>query len=225
MSNALNFYLDEESSSKGRDNVEIVDKILDFYFDFKEVECIETGVSYGGNDDNFGLYLAKFISDYGGKMTSVDIKNDRVESSKAYIHSKIPNISYEPITQDSVEFLEDYQGRPNLVHLDSHDLDMMNPLPSMLHHWLEFVAIKDKMPSGSILLIDDNFFRGTIVYWYVLNSEGETVEVIPIDIKHEITGKGALVYHAVKEKKIKDWEIIGDHYHAGPNHKIIFRKL
>jgi hypothetical protein len=42
----------------------------------------------------------------------------------------------------------------------------------MLHHWLEFVEIESKMPSGSILLVDDNFFRGTTVYWNSLDGEG-----------------------------------------------------
>lgn len=225
MSKALEFYLNEESSSKGRENVEIIDKILDFYFDFKEVECIETGVSYGGDDDNFGLYLAKFTSDYGGKMSSVDVLNDRVEQSRNYIISKISNVNYNPVTQDSLEFLREYEGKPNLVHLDSYDLDITNPLPSMLHHWYEFIEVNDKMLSGSILFIDDNFFRGTTVYWNVLDSNKNLVDVIPTEVKHEITGKGALIYHAVKEKKIKDWEILGDHYIAGPNQKLIFRKL
>lgn len=225
MSKALDFYLHEESSSKGKENVEIIDKILDFYFDFTEVECIETGVSYGGDDDNFGLYLAKFTSDYGGKMTSVDVIDDRVEQSRNYIHSKIQNVHYNSVTQDSLEFLREYVGKPNLVHLDSYDLDITNPLPSMLHHWYEFIEIKDKIPHGSILLIDDNFFRGTTVYWNVLDSNKNLIDVIPTEIKHEITGKGALVYHAVKEKKIKDWEILGDHYIAGPNQKLIFRKI
>ena len=81
------------------------------------------------------------------------------------------------------------------------------------------------MTHGSILLIDDNFFRGTTVYWNVLDINKNLIDVIPTEIKHEITGKGALVYHAVKEKKIKDWEILGDHYIAGPNQKLIFRKI
>ena len=225
MSNALDFYLRNSSHIKGEQQSRTIDKILEFFFDFPSVECIETGVSYGGNDDNFGIYLAKFTQQYGGKMCSVDIDWQRVDKSQELIDSLVNNISYTAHTSDSIKFLKSYTGSPNLVHLDSYDLDITNPLPSMLHHWLEFVEIKDKMKSGSILMVDDNFFRGTTVYWYVLNEHGETIDTIPTEIKHEITGKGALIYHAIKDKKIKDWELIGDYYHAGPNQKLIFRKL
>lgn len=225
MSDALDFYLEHSSNGKGIKQAKTIDLILEFFFDFANVECIETGVSYGSDDDNFGLYLAKFTQEYGGTMSSVDIDWQRVDKSQELIDSLVDNINYSAHTLDSIEFLRKYQGKPNLVHLDSYDLDITNPLPSMLHHWLEFVEIKDKMKSGSILLVDDNYFRGTTVYWNVLNKEGELVDTIPTEIKHEITGKGALIYHAVKEKKVKDWELIGDFYHAGPNQKLIFRKL
>jgi hypothetical protein len=225
MSEILNFYLEHASHEKGIEQTKVIDKLLDFYFDFPEVECIETGVSYGGNDDNFGIYLAKFTKEYGGRMTSVDINWERADKSQEYISSIVNGINYTSYTSDSIKFLREYQGSPNLVHLDSYDLDIRNPVPSMLHHWLEFVEIKDKMKSGSILMVDDNYFRGTTVYWNVIDHNGNLVEVQPTDIIQEIIGKGSLIYHAVKEKKVKDWELIGDHYYEGANQKLIFRKL
>jgi hypothetical protein len=92
----------------------------------------------------------------------------------------------------------------------------------MLHHWLEFEAIQDKMPSGSLLLIDDNFFKGTFVSWYILNN-GVHTDTKRIDIDYDIIGKGSLIYHFVKEKE-SNWELIGNHYVAGPNLKLFFRK-
>jgi hypothetical protein len=62
------------------------------------------------------------------------------------------------------------------------------------------------------------------VYWNILDPEKKLYDTIPIDITYEIMGKGALIYHAVKEKKVTDWELIGDHYNAGPNQKLIFLK-
>jgi hypothetical protein len=224
MSKSLEYYT-ARSRGKATDNAKIVDKILDFYFDFPEVECVETGVSYGSSDDNFGLYLGKYISDYGGKMVSVDIDDFRVNRSREFIAENLPSLNYKATTQDSVEFIKEYKGSPNLVHLDSYDLNINNPIPSMLHHWFEFVEIKDKMKSGSILLIDDNFFRGTTVYWNTLDNFGNIINTTDVYINYEVVGKGSLVYHAVKEKKIKDWELIGNHYSVGPNHKLIFRKL
>jgi hypothetical protein len=224
MSKLLDFYLSNSTHSKGIEQTKIIDKILDFYFNFSYVECIETGTSYGGDDDNFGLYLAKFTKQYEGKMSSVDIDWERAEKSQNYISSLVEGLDYKSHTSDSIKYLSEYQGKPNLVHLDSKDLDLMNPLPSMLHHWIEFTTIKDKMPSGSIILVDDNFFKDTIVYWNILDPEKKLYDTIPIDITYEIMGKGALIYHAVKEKKVTDWELIGDHYNAGPNQKLIFLK-
>lgn len=224
MSNALDYYI-ARAHGKGLDNAKIVDKILDLHFDFEYVECIETGVSYGSNDDNFGLYLGKYISEKGGKLSSVDIDEIRVSQSREFITQNIPSLNYTSVAQDSIQFLRNYQGTPNLVHLDSYDLDVNNPLPSMLHHWLEFIEVKDKMESGSILLIDDNFFAGTRVYWNTIDGLGNILNTTEVDITYELVGKGSLVYHAVKEKKITDWELIGDHYSVGPNHKLIFKKL
>jgi hypothetical protein len=225
MSESLEYYLSQTTDQNSIEDSKIIDKVLEFFFNFSDVECIETGTSYGGDDKNFGLYLAHYVSEYGGRMSSVDIDWERCEKSQKFIESLFPNVQYKTYTSDSVEFLKNYQGSPNLVLLDSYDLDITNPLPSMLHHWLEFVEIKDKMRRGSILIIDDNFFRGTTVYWNVLDHDGNLIETIPTDIKHEITGKGALIYHAVKEKRVTDWELIGDHYKVGPNQKLIFRKL
>jgi hypothetical protein len=91
-----------------------------------------------------------------------------------------------------------------------------------LHGWLEFSAIKDKMPSGSICIIDDNYFNGTTVYWNIFNN-GTHVNTLPIDVTYDVIGKGSLVYHWVKNYTT-DWELIGDHYYAGLNVKLIFKK-
>jgi len=212
------------NSAKAIENAIIVDDILKHNFSFDYVECIETGVSNGLGDDNFGLYLGKFTEYFNGTMYSVDIDGERVDLSNKFIKSLIPNLTYESICKDSIEYLKEYDGRPNLVHLDSFDLDMFNPFPSMLHHWHEFLEIKDKMPIGSILMVDDNFFKNTKVSWHTFWN-GEYVKTIDIIIPYEVIGKGTLIYQAVKSGKINDWKIIGEHYGEGPNLKIIFKKI
>lgn len=212
------------NSAKAIENAIIVDNILKHNFNFDYVECIETGASNGLGDDNFGIYLGKFTENFNGIMNSVDIESERVDLSNNFIKSLIPNLSYKSTCKDSIEYLKEYDGRPNLVHLDSFDLDMFNPFPSMLHHWHEFLEIKDKMPIGSILMVDDNFFKNTKVSWHTFWN-GEYVNTIDIIIPYEVIGKGTLIYQAVKSGKINDWEIIGEHYGEGPNLKIIFKKI
>jgi hypothetical protein len=216
-----NYILSDSNDTVRIQQAEILDKLLTEEFNFDYIECIETGCASGGYD-NFGVYLAKYCKDNNGKFSTVDISEDYINKSKILYHDVIGENNNEYVVSDSIKFLQSYNGIPNLVHLDSYDLDLLNPLPSMLHHWLEFEAIQDKMPSGSLLLIDDNFFKGTFVSWYILNN-GVHTDTKRIDIDYDIIGKGSLIYHFVKEKE-SNWELIGNHYVAGPNLKLFFRK-
>ena len=216
-----NYILTGSNDTVRIQQAEILDKLLTEEFNFNYVECIETGCASGGYD-NFGVYLAKYCNDNNGKFSTVDISEDYINKSKVLYHDVIGDNNNEYVVSDSIKFLQSYNGIPNLVHLDSYDLDLLNPLPSMLHHWLEFEAIQDKMPSGSLLLIDDNFFKGTFVSWHILNN-GVHTDTKKIDIDYDVIGKGSLIYHFVKEKE-SNWELIGNHYVAGPNLKLFFRK-
>jgi hypothetical protein len=200
---------------------EILDGLINEYFPFDSIECIETGC-VSGVYDNFGVYLSKLSQEYNGKFSTVDISQDYINKSKILYKEINGENNIEFICSDSVKYLESYKGTPNIVHLDSYDLDVLNPLPSMLHHWLEFQAIEDKMPSGSILIIDDNFFKGTVIYWHILFN-GKLKEEKEVNVDYDILGKGSLIYHYVKEKET-EWELIGNHYVAGPNLKLFFRK-
>lgn len=190
-------------------------------FEFEAVECIETGASQNLDDGCFGLYLAKIVDSKGGSYHSVDIYEDIVNKSKLIFNQYNLNVNH--YVSDSVEFLESYQGSPNLVHLDSWDLELPNPVPSMLHGWLEFVSIKDKMPSGSIILIDDNYLKGTWVNWNEVKNGQYTGNYERIDITYDVVGKGSLIYHwCLKDNT--DWDLVGNHYIVGDSIKIIIKK-
>ena len=222
MSKHLDFFKSHIDNPMRIQQAEILDFILQEHFEFDYVECIETGCSFGGYDD-FGTYLGSFCKDFNGKLSTVDINCDSIEKSKNFYKELFDGLDVTYRCGDSVEFLKDYNGSPNLVHLDSWDLEIPNPISSMLHCWLEFDAIKDKMPSGSICIIDDNYLNGTTVYWNIFNN-GNFVKTQPYDITYDIVGKGSLVYHWVKNYST-DWELIGNHYIAGPCIKLILKKL
>jgi len=197
-------------------------KVLDKHFKFDTIECIETGASQNFSDGCFGFFLCELIKEYGGSFKSVDIDESLLNSSIALYNKFYPNLNIKHYNMDSIKFLQEYNGTPNLVHLDSWDLDLKNPVPSMLHGWLEFEAIRHKMPSGSICVIDDNFFKGTWVEWNWIE-KGNVISKEVIDINYEVIGKGALIYHYCKNYE-SDWEIVGDHYKSGPNVKLIIKK-
>ena len=121
--------------------------------------------------------------------------------------------------QDSVKFLKETDVVPNLVHLDSWDLNLKDPFPSALHGWEEFKAIEDKMPVGSILIVDDNFFKGTWVTWNYTNG-GKSER---IDINYPIVGKGSNIWSFVKSGK-SNWKKLSKDI-AGPNVKLVYQKI
>lgn len=218
--NELDFYnnITDKRYSQSQD----VYNALKDYFYFDKVECIETGASSNLEDGCFGLYLAKIAESTNGIYHSVDIYKDVMDRSVNIFNKYIPEFSVGYNTSDSIKFLEEYSGNPNLVHLDSFDLDLTNPIPSMLHCWLEFVAIKDKMPSGSIIMIDDNFFKNSWVSWNIMFNNEYTGESKIINIDYDIVGKGSLIYHWCK-KENSDWYLISND-RVGENVKVIIKK-
>ena len=223
----LNSYLEILDLYQGRkdrgDQAKSLDKCLKENFNFNYYEIIETGASQDLLDGCFGLYLAKIANEHEGIFSSVDIDSKTLEKSKSTYFKFLPDFKINHYLGDSVDFLKKYEGNPNLVHLDSWNLDMKNPVPSMLHGWLEFEAIRGKMPSGSICVVDDNFLRGTVVYWNYSDPQGNILSQEEINVDYDIIGKGSLIYHWAK-KEDTDWDLIGDHYEIGKNIKLILKK-
>jgi hypothetical protein len=195
---------------------------LNKHFFFDKVICIETGASQNKKDGCFGLYLGKIVGSTSGEFYSVDINEKILTNSSIFYSEFLPNLQVTSIVGDSINYLTNFEGSPNLVHLDSWDLDLKNPVPSMLHGWLEFQAIKDKMPSGSIIIIDDNYLKDTWVEWNYLKDE-EIYNQEIINITYDIVGKGSLVYHYCQSYE-SDWKIIGEHYLPGSRIKVIVQK-
>lgn len=181
------------------------------------IEVIETGASQNLADGCFGLLFAHLADLERGSFSSVDISNQICDSSVVIFNKFLPNLEYKASASDSIEFLERYTGSPTIVHLDSWDLDIFNPEPSMLHGFLEFQAIEGKMESGSYILVDDNFMRGTFIFWNWNGGEQEQHEV-----RQEILGKGSMIYHYCKKPE-SQWELLGE-YPYGPNQKLVLRK-
>ena len=200
--------------------VEIIKDIIDP--DLK-IKCIETGASSNIEDGCVGLFFAKLCELTKGEFHSVEINLDLILKSKNLYKKHDLNVKHHH--QDSVNYLKTTEFIPNLIHLDSWDLDLMDPFPSALHGWREFTAIEDKMPIGSIIIIDDNFFKGTWVDYNVMINREYNGEVKRIDIEYPIIGKGSMVYHFVISRRIENnWEKISLDT-VGHNIKLIFKKV
>ena len=161
--------------------------------------------------------MAKLCELTNGEFYSIDNNKDIIDKSKKlYLNY---NLKTNHHLQDSIEFLENTPIIPNLIHLDSWDLDLKNPFPSALHGWREFIAIENKMPIGSIIIIDDNFFKGTWVSWNY--SDEREREKIWID--YPIVGKGSMVYHFIENGK-SNWEKLSVD-EKGSSIKLVYKKI
>jgi hypothetical protein len=187
-------------------------------FNFDKLVVLETGASSSYGDGLFGLFLGYVVKNTNGKMTSVDISSDIVEKSNEIFQTAIPELDYSTHVEDSVLFLKNVEEIPNLVHLDSWDFNLFDAFPSALHGWEEFKSIESKMPKGSIILIDDNYIRGTYVQWFHKDGIEDGMS-----IKYPMVGKGVHIYQHVLNNET-DWKLIGTHYDTHDNIKIIIQK-
>jgi hypothetical protein len=194
-----------------------VTNILDEYFKFDTILSIETGGSQIWEDGMVGYYFAYLANKTNGQFHSVDI-NPALESKVYEAYAKIdPTIKITHVTDDSLNLLKNPPYTPNLVHLDSWDVNLKNPLPSALHGWREFEIIESQMPVGSIIIIDDNWYQGSWVEWLTSNGNGGLNKEI-IDIIYPCLGKGAHVYQwAIPGDK--NWKILDAGY------KLILQKV
>ena len=151
-------------------------------------------------------------------MISVDISSDMVDKSKKIFNQVIPELNYSIHAEDSISFLKNLEDIPNFVHLDSWDFNLFDAFPSALHGWEEFKSIESKMSKGSIIMIDDNYIKGTHVQWFY--GDGREDAML---IKYPMVGKGAHIYQHVLNNET-DWKLIGTHYNTHDNIKIIIQK-
>lgn len=185
----------------------------------EKFNVIETGSSSNFFDGTLGLFFGLLAEKTGGKMWSVDINPETVDKSREIFSEILPNLEYNCVVDDSVNFLKNFEDDEiNLIHLDSWDFNLFDPMPSALHGWREFEAIKDKLGSNSIIVVDDNYIFGTYVQWRFYNGEVSGKE---IDVP--IYGKGAHIYQWVTSEE-KDWKLIGNHYDIYDNVKVIIQK-
>jgi len=184
------------------------------------INIIETGASQDWDDGMMGLLFARISQLTGGKMWMVDIDETIIGKAKS-IFEKEGITCVEFIVDDSVNFLKNFNDQVHLIHLDSWDLDLMNPFPSALHGWREFESIKDKISQDTIVIVDDNFLDGTWVDWNHMIG-GELVSTERVTITYPCVGKGSHVWWWVQQPE-NGWKLLSENI-AGQNIKVICKK-
>lgn len=127
-------------------------KHKEFYY------IIETGCTRRENnfvgDGMSTVLFDSFVNYYDGLVESVDI-----DKKHCNLANNITSEKTKVTCNDSVKFLWDLVPKFNidLLYLDSFDIELNKPHPSMLHHMKEFCAVINKLNKGTLIVIDDHF--------------------------------------------------------------------
>src|SRR5882672_5531867 len=183
----------------------------------RPVTIVETGCTRSSGNynvgDNWGgdgcstIIFDKYVSECGGTLNSVDINPEYTALCRGLVngHTTIT-------TQDSVEFLKGFKQTPDLLYLDSFDLNPHKPLASEIHHIKELEAILPFIAPGTLVAVDDSPVnitesgevkvggKGTLVARYALE--------VGADIKFGVYQVGWIGMH--KRNKIDDEAINSD---------------
>ena len=137
---------------------------------------IETG-SMRMKDDPAGAYTllwSAFCKRYNKRIITVDVLPEVIDVCKECTIEYADYITY--ITQDSIEFLTNFNEPIDLLFLDSMDCPILiegQPVLSaeeaQKHNFEEFKVAEKNLHKNSLLLIDDNNFSNGGKAWITKN--------------------------------------------------------
>lgn len=169
----------------------------------RPILVIETGTMWS-SQGAFTMVFADLIKNWtGGKIITIDISEHHLNLSKENTKKYSDVIEY--ILSDSVGYLSSFEDkeRIDLLYLDSYDLDVLDPIPSQIHHLRELLAVYGKLKSEVIIGVDDNLLPGCWLEWKLPNGQVQIFEA-----GNEIVGKGTLVDRFLRDqgwKSFNDW--------------------
>ena len=119
--------------------------------DRKPAVILETGSSAWGA--NSSLLFDSYVNSFGGQFSSVDLRAEPMFTMRPLCSRRS-----EFACDDSVSFLKKFANHktpPDLVYLDSWDVNWTDPLASALHGFHEFLVVLPLFRTGALLLVDD----------------------------------------------------------------------
>jgi len=162
----------------------------------KPITVVETGTMWNGLDMNqgaFTLIFADLIKNHtGGKLITIDISEEHINLCKKYTEKYSDVIEY--VVSDSVTYLsylsDEEVKNISLLYLDSWDLNMLDPLPSQIHHMRELSSVYHRLSDNVLIAVDDNLMPDCWIEWFPNGTQDEKVMVYS---DKTIIGKGTLV--------------------------------
>jgi hypothetical protein len=122
---------------------------------------VETGCQRQSEDWGAGMstfIFGKFIKEFSpeSKLFTVDLSDFNIQIARSLTREYEKYVNY--FVSDSLEYLKNFQGKIDLLYLDSYDWTPDDPLDCQTHQLNEFLLAEDKLTDQSIVLLDDNDF-------------------------------------------------------------------
>ena len=139
-----------------------------------ETGCIRSLTQFDWQG-NFTILANNFLEFHDGIIYTCNIDSDAVNLCKDLSKTKAS-------LMDSILFLNTLHeiNEVNLFYLDSMDIDKHNPVPSMKHHYDEFLTlIKNRTHGNFYLIIDDNI-SDNIQKGYYINKLMTKLNIMPL---------------------------------------------
>lgn len=144
---------------KRRDSFRLVLKLLD---KINARVIVETGTSREGlrgakSNGAATIVFGHYAKRQGAMVHSVDISPESVAVARQEIDAQGLSDHVRVYLQDSLDFLEGFSERVDLLYLDSYDYsdDPEVQKKSQEHHLEEFKRIESRLHENSLVLIDD----------------------------------------------------------------------
>lgn len=133
-------------------------KVMDLMKDRNIRTIVETGTARGGimaftGDGGFTIIFGLWALLHKAHLYSVDISETAIVNAKTMVEPYMDVITF--IQDDSVHYLQNFDGVIDFLYLDSFDYEIEDPVPSQWHHLKEIEAAYDKLTDQSIVMIDD----------------------------------------------------------------------
>lgn len=128
-------------------------KLFENMASLKEPIILESGIASRGTQSTY--LFNEVVRKYGGRFWSVDNDPGLVAT---HMGNMCPGTQL--VCNDSVAFFREWtksnqSQSPDVIYLDSYDLDFYNPEPSGQHGLAEYHALVPAIKKNTLLLIDD----------------------------------------------------------------------
>lgn len=132
-----------------------------------------------GSDGASTLLFDEFVGWLGGEVHSVNCNPHECNLAITLTSPRVRIYASESVNKLSQSTLS-----PDLLYLDSMDLDWNNPHPSALHHLKELTAIYRQLKPGALVMVDDN--RNGIGKGMYIREFFETLKIPPLFDEYQI---------------------------------------